>query len=284
MVAVTWHGRHHPILLIEKFLILKNKLFPPPERGPWVRIEELRQWLDHCDNHHSGHYQFSTQSGQVFIYRPKWLIDVCCHSLVPAQSHHRYVALSYLWGPVTPLQARKSNIEELQRKGSLIFGNTSASEDKAPSAPGVASKTVRNLDLGHELSTLPQTVRDAMVITQKLEEQFLWVDSLCILQDDDEEKRDNLRHTGSIYANAYVTIVAATGNASQGLRGIEHTTPPMERIAEALMHLRTQWMLRLELEKHHKDLHASEWNHRAWTFQEQLFSRRLLIFGNKGAI
>ena len=63
---------------------------------------------------------------------------------------------------------------------------------------------------------------------------------------------------GSIYANAYVIVVAATGNASQGLCGIEHTTPPMEPIAEAPMHLKTQWMLRLEPEKPHEDLQASE--------------------------
>jgi hypothetical protein len=51
--------------------------------------------------------------------------------------------------------------------------------------------------------------------------RFLWVDSLCIVQDDIETKMDYLNNMASIYAHATVTIIAAQGNdADIGLCGV----------------------------------------------------------------
>ena len=70
--------------------------------------------------------------------------------------------------------------------------------------------------MGADIWSLPRTIRDAITFTEYVGEQYLWVDALCIVQDEDEEKRDHFRHMGSIYANAYFTLVAAEGTAFSG--------------------------------------------------------------------
>lgn len=245
-----------PQLYIYKLEYLRDKLLPPPELGHWVDISRLRRWLDHCNNHHSAHCQFSSESKQIFKHRPLRLIDLKRMCLVPSKPRQRYVALSYVWGVGTAFKTLKQNIHRLQHENSF--------------------------QSRHASTELPTTIRDVMELTRQIGEQFLWVDSLCIVQDDDRERRDQLDCMGSIYANAYVTIVAAGGTAFSGLRGIKDATPPMARAPEVphyLRHSQARW-LHLTLQKSHRKLQASAWNHRAWTFQEQIFSRRLLVFDN----
>jgi hypothetical protein len=68
---------------------------------------------------------------------------------------------------------------------------------------------------------LPKTIRDAIDITRALNERFLFVDAVCIIQPEDDDKEDWVREAprmGVYYENALVTI-AATGSSdsSEGL-------------------------------------------------------------------
>ena len=270
-------------LYIDKLECSRNRPLSPPKLDSWVDMCELRMWLDHCDKHHSHHCQLSSQSEQIFTHHPRWLIDVHRLCLVPAEPRSRYVALSYVWGLETPFKTLKRNIDHLQQEGSL------SEESLSPDDTIALSTAARNdhsaLDYG--LATMARTVRDAIKVTQQIREKLLWVDSLCIVQDDEEDKLEQISHMGSIYANAYVTMVAAGGTADSGLRGIEGVTPPMVRPSEMPDYLRYRNSQRYyshslysEIKKHHAKLQACLWNSRAWTFQEQVFSRRLLIFGD----
>ena len=89
---------------------------------------------------------------------------------------------------------------------------------------------------------------------------------------------------GSIYANAYVTLVAAGGTAFSGLCGLEKVTPPMKRrFSNPLEGLwRSPNLLWKEkILDHEVAISYSAWNSRAWTFQEQMFSRRLLVLNDE---
>ncbi len=63
-----------------------------------------------------------------------------------------------------------------------------------------------------------------MGIVELLSERYLWVDTLCIVQDDDSKRHTEMSKMAMIYANASVTILAVQGehvNSSlQGFRGI----------------------------------------------------------------
>jgi hypothetical protein len=72
-------------------------------------------------------------------------------------------------------------------------------------------------------SLLPQTIKDAITACKKLQIRNLWVDRLCILQDEEPNTRDlHLNAMGEIYGNSYSTLVAMAGNdAEYGLPGVD---------------------------------------------------------------
>ncbi|KAM0805135.1 heterokaryon incompatibility protein-domain-containing protein [Usnea florida] len=221
-----------------------GRLFDPQQ----VNVELLRQWVYCCHTSHKDHcLRIEIPSTLSLIY----LIDVVEGCLISANMETKYVALSYVWGNFRTIQTTKTNLAYLRRPGSIgVRGN--------------------NLKFG-------KTIEDALRLVSLLGERYLWIDCLCIVQDDFNTKQESLNAMGSIYANAYLTIVAADGHhADHGLRGLGHGSQnrsvgcniirfPFE--TDVVAHLNRAW--------YPED---SPWESRAWTFQEALFSRRLLIF------
>lgn len=245
-----------------------------PERclGPWIKPAGIRQWLDHCDARHAAHCQLSDQSRRIFAHHPAWLVDVARRRLVPARPGQRYLALSYVWGPRAAFQTLRSNVEALQRDGALApFSSEPGGAAKRPPIAG--------------LDTLARTVADVIEFADRLGEPYLWVDALCIVQDDDLHKQEHLAHMGSIYANAYATIVVANGPAHRGLSGLRDVTPPMDRARAGAPHspsyVRRPGTMAAAVQRHTGAMQRSAWNQRAWTFQEQIFSRRLIVLDDE---
>ncbi|KIX94442.1 uncharacterized protein Z520_09828 [Fonsecaea multimorphosa CBS 102226] len=107
---------------------------------------------------------------------------------------------------------------------------------------------------------LPTTVRDAVFLTGYLGLRYLWCDRLCIVQDDPTSKHSQVRQMAEIYARAYCTIVALdNSSAESGLHGIPN-------ICASHRHRENGDM----------DLEKAVWPSRAWTWQEELFSVRII--------
>jgi hypothetical protein len=74
---------------------------------------------------------------------------------------------------------------------------------------------------GIEMDSLPKTIRDAILMTRKLEIRYLWVDALCIIQPTNGDSTDWNTESlcmGSYYQRSIVTFAAAVGaNSSDGL-------------------------------------------------------------------
>ncbi|ETI20980.1 hypothetical protein G647_07323 [Cladophialophora carrionii CBS 160.54] len=126
------------------------------------------------------------------------------------------------------------------------------------------------------LPQLPQTLEDAMVATQELGLQYLWVDYVCIDQHDNSSKQEQIEIMGNIYGGAYVTLVVPHGkSAAEGIPRVgefaaivHHAHVSIGRgneIVSRLPSLRTE-------------MGSSPHAQRAWTYQEILLSRRKLIF------
>jgi hypothetical protein len=63
---------------------------------------------------------------------------------------------------------------------------------------------------GIPASELPKSLGNAIIATRKLGLRYLWIDSLCIVQDDKKDKAEEISEMPQIYQNAYVTISAAS--------------------------------------------------------------------------
>lgn len=68
------------------------------------------------------------------------------------------------------------------------------------------SKTLKDRSLGIKSSSLPEVFRRAVQLTQALGFSYLWIDSLCIVQDSPEEWAEETSKMAEIYSNSYLTI------------------------------------------------------------------------------
>lgn len=100
-------------------------------------------------------------------------------------------------------------------------------EERLWSEPYVALSYV----WGTSLEDWPQTILDAVEVTKRLGEKYLWVDRLCINQSNLEEKKFLISKMDAIYEGAEFTIVAAEGDARSGLPGVMNTSrKPQPRV------------------------------------------------------
>ncbi|KAK7542023.1 heterokaryon incompatibility protein-domain-containing protein [Phyllosticta citribraziliensis] len=206
------------------------------DHEPMINWKNVRSWLDHAPA-----IPPLRQPPPGFR-----LVDVMDKKVVPAPSQpFDYVCLSYVWGDRgEDLLASSSNIDELQQDNSLAG------------------------------SMVPATIQDAMTACQHLGQRYLWVDRLCILQDDDSgspqrEKQAQIEKMGEIYHHAVVTLAAVEGTSvAHGLHGVSSRLPL--KMGEDGMRV---YFLR-----------ASIWAKRGWTFQEAILSRRLILFTAQDAL
>ena len=124
-----------------------------------------------------------------------------------------------------------------------------------------------------DIPGIPIVVRDAIQFVAAMGERYLWVDCLCIVQDNTENKHKNISQMDRIYASAVFTIVASGESGDHPLPGVRPGTrvPQVSDPAGGI---------RLKRGSQSRDfaLHNPVWNARGWTFQEMHLSRRRVIF------
>lgn len=163
----------------------------------------VRRWMSVCDHEHGVDCQRLHR--HTLIQRPHKLvlIDVVSMCLIQAEGDVEYAALSYVWGlDVQQLGLSASNREDLFKRQSLT-------------KPVFASY-------------MTATVSDAIYVTREIGLRYLWVDTLCIQQDQRIDTAYQVANMHNIFGSSHVTIVAAQGlTANAGLRGTPSTPRPM---------------------------------------------------------
>jgi hypothetical protein len=162
------------------------------------------------------------------------LIDVQTLRIVQASSESQYITLSYVWGLMHAFKLSRDNI-------TLLMG-----------AEGLRSC----------YNQLPQTIRDVILLTQMLDVQYVWVDALCVVQDDEDEMSEAVPQMGLIYRNSMLTVIAAAGvDANSSLSGVRKgSRAAVQAIEEVRPGIR---MMVLHTIGQH--LNASEYRSRGWT-------------------
>jgi len=205
--------------------------------------ELARLWLRTCENEHGEDCAPRIQAPEVI---DTLLVDVFNHCLVPATSATRYVALSYVWGQVQQFQTTTATLPDLLQPNGL------------------------------PVTELPNTIRDAITAARSMGERFLWVDALCIPQDDFAIKHFQIAHMATIYTSAVLTIVAASSNNAEsllpGVQSQSRWLRPWNSSNSVQLNRPARPALVL------KAVDRSLYNSRAWTFQERHLSPRCLCF------
>ena len=121
---------------------------------------------------------------------------------------------------------------------------------------------------------MSRNFRDAVVIARSLGLSYLWVDSLCIIQNWREDWEEQSSKMAEIFGNAYITIAATSAENGHGGclfdRQCAKRIKPLGR-EERLQYARIQSSEAASLE-------ASPINERGWVLQEMALSRRTVHF------
>lgn len=222
---------------------------PNTSTGSDASMELVKDWIGTCRNTHR-----TCQAGSEEV--PTRLLDVSqvkdtstgiirlvdSRVLGPVQ----YVTLSHRWNPSYNYFTTKSNLEA-------------------------------HLEHGMDINNLPRTFAEACVTTNKLSIGYLWIDSLCIIQDSSEDKVLEIPKMADYYQNAELNLSASTeslGALWSDRDGV--STKPF--ILSATLHLPGRSKsIALELapvlraDKSHLD-------YRGWILQERIFPGRTLFF------
>lgn len=215
----------------------------------------MKQWLSTCDNHHQGCEQapqskydlLNSQQLPTRLLRLRHGTDtprvfLCNTESIPPNT--RYATLSHCWGKTQPVK--------------LLLENC-----------GLFS---RNIDF----SSLPKTFQDVIILSLALDMEYLWIDSLCIIQD---SRSDWLREASlmySVYSNSWINIAATS--SLDGTGGLFHNSVLVKNCAidttwtglpsgKYLCVDETAWQRRVE---------NAPLNQRGWVFQERILSPRTL--------
>lgn len=210
-------------------------------RMPTIDFRVISQLIRECEGqHHHPNWNLPRYKLPTSIE----LIDVEDMMIISATTERRYLALSYVWGEHLSFETTMENSKSLRNKGGL----------------------------GTKMDEIPRTIKDAMKIVRNLGERYLWVDRLCIEQDNVTQKKVHIQKMDVIYSHALMTIIAHAGVAATSpLPGLQPGTRlnlPTKQIGNTVMSVRapTPW----ESGAPHET--------RGWTLQEQLMSKRCLYF------
>lgn len=178
----------------------------------------------------------------------------------------KYFCLSHCWGPDQIIMTTRANIQDHKRE--------------------------------IPLNSLSKTFRDAVLLTRRFGIEYIWIDSLCIVQDDNNDWKVESAKMATIYCNAHLTMAAT--QSSNGTGGLYTATPDFEVSGVSSSGEKYSLFFREKIDHHIEYSNGTgklpgqtdDREHsgrstiarhplltRAWVFQERLLSTRVLHFG-----
>ena len=220
-------------------------------------------WIEECDKTHKN----CTNNDSIL---PQRVLDVgsarhqhlSLH--VSSQQYAPYVALSHCWGKHPVLQTTMANIQD---NGKAI-----------------------------SFQSLPRNFQDAVVICRGIGIRYLWIDSLCIIQDDKSDWETQSSHMETIYNNAYLVLAASqAANSMDGFLDRKEKTFPetpqldsknslkianLGNLNGTVSHIYCRKQNSGSSQQHLHKIEEAPLNRRGWVLQENILARRLVHFTN----
>ncbi|KAG2343263.1 HET-domain-containing protein [Suillus weaverae] len=213
-----------------------------------VDIDLVKKWIKVCQKNHGDMCQSIWSMDNVVRKLPGFVrvVDVVSMAVIPAPSGCRYVTLSYVWGAIgAEYWTTQDNILERSTPGGLNAAN------------------------------LPETITDSILFVRQLGERYIWIDALCIIQDDSQDKSTQIQTMDLIYGLSYFTIITTSSTTARDpLPGCRPRTRTLQQHIEVVQGLH----LYVGPTRLREAVALSAWNTRCWTYQESALSHRRIYF------
>ncbi|KAJ0124601.1 HET-domain-containing protein [Diaporthe amygdali] len=172
---------------------VRREMFPlrriPDSTGHKSVLEIGKMWMENCERSHNCEISNGPVDSEWYPKRLIYIPEATSPRLLETSSerpHGRYATLSHCWG---------SN----------------------PSFVTLTSANLNHFRRGIPVDILASSFRDAMVICNRLSIRYIWIDSLCILQDSESDWLFHTEEMSSIYRNCYLNLsFDAAANPEQG--------------------------------------------------------------------
>ena len=231
-------------------------------------MESMKAWLHRCTQNHTACSK--TISGESIDHAKAQLptrclkIDTLSSGVIKAHLEEtfgrsgRYIVLSHHWSPET--ESSKTTMRNY--------------EDR---------KSGKQFDL-------PQIFEDTLVVAQKLGISYVWIDSICIIQDGNEWESECLK-IADYYQQSTLMIAAAINTESSGLALSRIPSQLLPRLArlpyrdksgqeKGFFYLYHCQSVKTLSQAYSKTLETADLLKRGWVFQEWCLSRRIACFAS----
>ncbi|KAM0425833.1 hypothetical protein ACHAPT_008771 [Fusarium lateritium] len=189
-------------------------------------------------------------------FRPTRLIQIIDSKLarlvIPAETPTgQYVAFSHCWGKKKTLKLGRNNLDQLRK--------------------------------GIQVESLPKSYQEAISICLGLNFHFIWIDSLCIIQDSTEDWQQEALAMKLVYGNAVLNLcsAAAVDNSEESFASRDHTLIRPLEVNTAWCGEDRQAFRLIYSDIFRDDILYSPLRERAWVFQEWYLSTRSLVIARR---
>lgn len=164
-------------------------------------MQQAESWIHHCCQNHV-HCSRQKASARLptrlikieFDHTSGFHARLCDSRFLPSDSS--YLSLSHRWGEDNPTTLTTARLESFYR--------------------------------GISLTSLNRVFRDALEVTAALGYSYVWIDSLCIIQDDSDDWEREARLMRDVYRNAICNLAASEfESGDEGLLVNERCWSPM---------------------------------------------------------
>ncbi|KAH6697289.1 hypothetical protein F5X68DRAFT_238664 [Plectosphaerella plurivora] len=207
-----------------------------PELGSPAQLALFDEWINVCRDTHS---HPGVGPGSVNPDNlPTRLVDG------EDMRTSAYFALSHCWGHGPRFCLLKGNLDDFRQ-------------------------TIREKDL-------PKSFQDAVTVTRGLTYRYLWIDSLCIIQDDDDDWKREAGRMQEVFSNALCVLAASS--ASSSAQGFLHPPRPSRKSVCLESQPGRKTYISRFIDNFQTDVEDAVLNTRGWVLQERALARRTIHF------
>ncbi|OWY45241.1 HET-like protein [Alternaria alternata] len=204
-----------------------------------INIGTMRRFVDHC-----------TSKCHPWIpspFMPTRLIDVghdafdvprlAFSSDIPKTEQPKYAALSYCWG----------------------------NEEDAKSQFKTEKASLEDRCVGLPIELMTPTTKDAIATTRAIGLRYLWIDALCIIQDDKDDWSHESSQMNLVYRHAFVTFCTLNTNSCH--ESFLNRAPALEITFQSTLRkaIKGSYLVRL---RQNTDVGLDDTNYRSVTFDK----------------